>query len=244
MKIKQFALCTIARQKMGKMNPLDCIKFKEENWVYPFTGNYDDTNWIQEFYVEYFKKFKSGLCDNAFFTPEKYTQTVRSIFNYHFGINTKQPKILDAFCGTGNLTIGYYDDVDAFDINTEFMDICKYKVQKYNDGQKYNVFSHPAFNFDYNTRKFTINKLEKKYECIISNPPFGKYRGWVIDKAVIEFFSEHLEQDGKLIAILPTNFYEKYAKIIDEDFTFYQAYDEVDFEYTGMKARIFVFIKK
>lgn len=67
-KIKQYALCTLARQKMWKYTVQDCIKFKEENWIFPFSDNPKWTDWIYDFYVEYFKKFKN-TANNEFFTP-------------------------------------------------------------------------------------------------------------------------------------------------------------------------------
>lgn len=253
MKIKQYALCTLARQKMWSYTIQDCIKFKEEKWIFPFSDNpWENDEWIYNFYVEYFKKFKSWLADNAFFTPLSYASDIKRIYNNYFWINTPQNKesILDAFCGIWNLTLWYYDNVEAFDINTEFLEVCEYKNNKNNERIKNNILTplryetaqFNAFNFDYDTRKFSVNKLWKTYNCIISNPPFGKYRWWIIDKAVIEFFEKHLNKDWILIVILPNNFYEKYEKFMS-GFELLRTGWEVNFDYTWISAKIFVFKK-
>lgn len=247
-KIKQYALTTVARQKIWSYTPLDCIKFKEENGVFPFNDTkwLDDDTWIYDFYVEYFKKFKSWLVDNAFFTPPKYAEEIRKIFNYYFWNNT-EPVVLDAFCWIWNLTLWYYDKIEAFDINQEFLQICEYKNNQNNIRIKeqfinpliYETTNFNAFNFDYNTRKFSVNHIWKTYNCIISNPPFGKYRGSVIDKAVIEFFETHLNKDGILITILPVNFIEKYEKFL----TWFELINtglNVEFDYTWCLWKIFV----
>lgn len=254
-KIKQYALCTLARQKMWKYTVEDCIKFKEENWVFPFSDNpWENDEWIYNFYVEYFKKFKSWpvAWDNAFFTPPSYAEDIKRIYNTYFGVNTPENKepVLDAFCGIWNLTLGYYDNVEAFDINTEFLRVCEYKNNQNNEKFKdklwfplrYETKQFPAFDFDYNTRKFSVNKLWKTYNCIISNPPFWKYRWSIIDKAVIEFFEKHLNKDWILITILPYNFYEKYSKFLSW-FELLETHWEVTFDYTGIIAKIFVFKK-
>ena len=139
------------------------------------------------------------------------------------------------------------DKVEAFDINEEFLEICKYKNDFNNQENKlnlrYETANFNAFNFDYDSRKFTVNELWKTYNCIISNPPFWKYRGSTIDKSVIEFFEKHLNKDWILIAILPTNFYEKYSKFL----TWFELLEtgwEVRFDYTWMVAKIFVFKRK
>lgn len=250
-KIKQYALTTVARQKIWSYTALDCIKFKEENGVFPFSDTkwLDDDTWIYDFYVEYFKKLKSWLVDNAFFTPPSYAEEIRKIFNYYFWNN--EPVILDAFCWIWNLTLWYYDKVEAFDINTEFLQVCEYKnnqnniriKEKFINPLRYETANFNAFNFDYDSRKFTVNELWKTYNCIISNPPFWKYRGSVIDKAVIEFFEKHLNKDWILIAILPTNFYEKYSKFLTW-FELLQTWWEVRFDYTWIVAKIFVFKRK
>jgi hypothetical protein len=252
-KIKQYALCTLARQKMWSYTVEDCIKFKEENWIFPFSDNpWEHDEWIYNFYVEYFKKFKNWLVDNAFFTPLNYAEDIKKIYNFYFWINTAQAQdsILDAFCWIWNLTLGYYNKVEAFDINTEFLKVCEYKNNENNKRIKnkvltplrYETAQFPAFNFDYDTRKFSVNELWKTYNCIISNPPFWKYRGSVIDKPVIEFFEKHLNKDWILIAILPNNFYEKYSKFMTW-FELLQIWWDVKFDYTGINAKIFVFKK-
>lgn len=244
-KIKQYALCTIARKKtFPTYNVLDCIKFKEKNGVFPFSDTpweYDE--WIYDYYVEYYKKFKTSW-DNEFFTPIKYAINLSGIYRDYFP--EWKEVVLDAFCWIWNLTIWYYENVEAFDCNQEFLDICNYKLNNPNIQKwfEYKLFQFSAFNFDYNKKKFEINKLDKKYNCIVSNPPFGKYRGSVIDKAVIYRFAEHLNSEGILIAILPPNFYDKYKNILDELFLFHSIGDEVVFDYTNTKARIFVFKKK
>ena len=244
-KIKQYALCTLARQKMWRYTIQDCIKFKEENWIFPFTDSPKGTDWIYDFYVEYFKKFKN-TANNEFFTPLWYQEEIRKIFNNYFLINTEEPIILDAFCWIWNLTLWYYDKVEAFDINEEFLEICKYKNDFNNQENKlnlrYETANFNAFNFDYDSRKFTVNELWKTYNCIISNPPFWKYRGSVIDKSVIEFFEKHLNKDWILIAILPNNFYEKYSKFL-WGFELLQTWWEVRFDYTWVVCNIFVFKK-
>lgn len=245
-KIKQYALTTVARQKIWSYTALDCIKFKEENWIFPFTDNPKWTDWIYDFYVEYFKKFKNTT-NNEFFTPLWYQEEIKKIFNNYFWINTEEPIILDAFCWIWNLTLWYYNKVEAFDINEEFLEICKYKNDFNNQENKlnlrYETANFNAFNFDYDSRKFTVNELWKTYNCIISNPPFWKYRGSTIDKSVIEFFEKHLNKDWILIAILPTNFYEKYSKFLTW-FELLQTWWEVRFDYTWIVAKIFVFKRK
>lgn len=245
-KIKQYALTTVARQKIWSYTALDCIKFKEENWIFPFTDNPKWTDWIYDFYVEYFKKFKNTT-NNEFFTPLWYQEEIKKIFNNYFWINTEEPIILDAFCWIWNLTLWYYNKVEAFDINEEFLEICKYKNDFNNQENKlnlrYETANFNAFNFDYDSRKFTVNELWKTYNCIISNPPFWKYRGSTIDKSVIEFFEKHLNKDWILIAILPTNFYEKYSKFLTW-FELLQTGSNVEFDYTWIVAKIFVFKRK
>lgn len=245
-KIKQYALCTLARQKMWKYTVQDCIKFKEENWIFPFSDNPKWTDWIYDFYVEYFKKFKN-TANNEFFTPLWYQEEIRKIFNSYFWINTDEPVILDAFCWIWNLTLWYYDKVEAFDINEEFLELCKYKNDFNNQENKlnlrYETANFNAFNFDYDSRKFTVNELWKTYNCIISNPPYWKYRGSVIDKTLIEFFQLHLNQNWILIVILPWNFYEKYSKFLTW-FELLETWWEVRFDYTWMVAKIFVFKRK
>lgn len=245
-KIKQYALCTLARQKMWKYTVQDCIKFKEENWIFPFLDNPKWTDWIYDFYVEYFKKFKN-TANNEFFTPLWYQEEIRKRFNNYFWINTEEPVILDAFCWIWNLTLWYYDKVEAFDINEEFLELCKYKNDFNNQENKlnlrYETANFNAFNFDYDSRKFTVNELWKTYNCIISNPPFWKYRGSIIDKSVIEFFEKHLNKDWILIAVLPNNFYEKYSKFLTW-FELLETWWEVRFDYTWMVAKIFIFKRK
>ncbi len=98
-------------------------------------------------------------------------------------INNSHIEFLDIGCGSGCITLSLLDIFtnskgDAFDISKEAVASTNLNLKKYNKTNRVKVFHKDLFKF----------RSHKKYDLIISNPPYLKYSDYINLDSSIKIF--------------------------------------------------------
>jgi len=187
----------IQMRKDYKLNPLEWIKQALDK-------NIDITK-ILEIIVNVSKK--EAQLYNAFFTPDSLSNKIFDISGIYQNLSyqsimKKKTRILEFSGGVGNIIYNLLDDlnkeyykyieIDFIEINEEFFNIAKVRLDKYKD--IINFYNIDFFNFK--------NKYE--YDYIIGNPPF-KIKNQDTTIYDVDFYNkswEMLKEDGSMLIIM------------------------------------------
>ncbi|WP_165026657.1 ParB N-terminal domain-containing protein [Dysgonomonas sp. ZJ279] len=195
--------------KVGKRYALNNSYFKNRKYNYPDTlleivlywkkfgelpFEYSGDNWVFDTMIE--RQKRHGVINSQYLTPDK---TARQLVELTNNFIPKDHKVLDACCGTGQLTKYLLENkfnVTGFDADPEMVEVCKY-IYPQSDFKHFIIESKPD---DENQRE-----TNEKWDLIVSNPPHGQ-------KDLIPFLnwlSTSLTNEGKAILLLPKGFLSK-----------------------------------
>jgi len=164
---------------------LDIVKYKKQFGDLPFDCR--DVNWLYEAMIERQKHY--GIQNNQYLTPEKTAAQIAELTNNFL---PKDNLVLDACCGTGQLTkflLFNKLNVIGFDDDPDMVEICK--------------LSYPQANFE--LYDFRDKESGRYYDLIVSNPPHEQ-------KDIISFFgwlSSALSDEGRAILLIPKDYMNK-----------------------------------
>ncbi len=164
---------------------LEIVQYWKEFDQLPF--EYIGKNWIYDAMCERQKKL--GIINSQYLTPDKTAKQIAEMTN---NFVPKDSKVLDACCGTGQLTKYLIESglkVTGFDIDEQMVEICKLL---YPTG----TFSTYDFNQDNNLGK---------WDLIVANPPYEQKE--IV--SFLEWLSLALNKDGKAILLIPKDFLAK-----------------------------------
>ena len=202
-------------------SPYEVMLYHKQHNELPFS--YNGNNWMYDCFCEYQKR--AGVYHSQFFTPDATAHRIAALADNFF---EKDPYILDACCGFGQLTKPLTNRgfiVHGFDSCHDIVEMYKYNTSC--------IGSHAHY-MDFKT----------KYKNIVANPPYEI-------KYLTEFLNslyEVLEDDGTAILLIPFGFIDKERpKAIVEaiskfNIKYREAMDEF-FERTKTKAEIVVITK-
>lgn len=164
---------------------LDIVKYKQQFEELPF----DCTayNWLYEAMIE--RQKRHGIQNNQYLTPEKTAAQIAELTNNFL---PKDNLVLDACCGTGQLTkylLLNKLNVIGFDNDPDMVEICK--------------ISYPQARFE--LFDFRKQDCQQEYDLIVSNPPHEQ-------KEMIPFWhwlSSALSDTGKAVLLIPKGYMNK-----------------------------------
>lgn len=164
---------------------LEIVKYKQQFGELPF--DCQDANWLYESMIE--RQKRHGVQNNQYLTPEKTAAQIAELTNNFL---PKDNLVLDACCGTGQLTkflLFNKLNVIGFDDDPDMVEICK--------------LSYPQANFE--LYDFRDKESGRYYDLIVSNPPHEQ-------KDIISFFgwlSSALSDEGKAVILIPKGYMNK-----------------------------------
>ena len=164
---------------------LDVVHYKNQYGELPFDCR--DDNWLYEAMVERQKRY--GIQNSQYLTPDKTAAQLAELTN---NFQPKNNLVLDACCGTGQLTkylLLNKLNVTGFDNDPDMVEICK--------------LTYPQATF--NLYDFREQDSQGRFDLIVSNPPHEQ-------KDITSFFgwlSSALTDDGKAILLIPKGFMGK-----------------------------------
>ncbi|WP_165044894.1 ParB/RepB/Spo0J family partition protein [Dysgonomonas sp. ZJ709] len=171
---------------------LEIVLYWKEFGELPF--EYGGDNWVFDTMIE--RQKRHGVINSQYITPD---QTARQLVELTNNFIPKDHKVLDACCGTGQLTKYLLENkfnVTGFDADPEMVEVCKY-IYPQSDFKLFTIESKP----DYEDQRETSDK----WDLIVSNPPHKQ-------KDLIPFLnwlSTSLTNEGKAILLLPKGFLTK-----------------------------------
>ena len=169
-------------------NPAEVYQYFNEYGELPYENGELNDNWIYECFVEFQKR--NGVYNSQFFTPENTAQElVYRLLNYA----NLDDEILEPCCGFGQITRTLanngFQKVVAFD----------------NDAKLVEIASDFIPGFEIVEDDYMSSKDERKYEFIISNPPYEVKEL----TAFLEYSLSKLHTKGKTVLLIPNGFLDK-----------------------------------
>ena len=164
---------------------LEIVQYQNKYQELPF--DYRDDDWLYQATIERQKRY--GIQNSQYLTPEN---TARQIAELTNNFIPKDNLVLDACCGTGQLTkylLLNKLNVAGFDNDPDMVEICK------------QVYPQAIFElFD-----FRSQESPSRFDLIVSNPPHEH-------KDMVSFFkwlSTSLTDEGRSILLIPKGFMTK-----------------------------------
>lgn len=171
---------------------LEVVQYNSLYNELPF--DYAGDDWLYRAMTE--RQKRHGVQNSQYLTPDG---TARQIAGLTDSFTPKDNKVLDACCGTGQLTKCLLDNklhVTGFDNDPDMVEVCQL------------VYPQADF-YPYDFREYNRHMENKapagKWDLIVSNPPHEQ-------KEIIPFFhwlSETLGDGGRAILLLPAGYMEK-----------------------------------
>lgn len=169
-------------------NPFEVYLYFKEYGELPYTDGELTDNWIYECFVEFQKR--NGVYNSQFFTPEKTASEMVYKLEMYANFNDE---ILEPCCGFGQITRllanAGFEKVTAFDNAATLVEIA----------------SDLLPNFEILNDDFRNSEDERKYEFIISNPPYEVKEL----TQFLEYCLTKLYTKGKAILLIPAGFLDK-----------------------------------
>jgi 16S rRNA (guanine1207-N2)-methyltransferase len=142
-------------------------------------------------YQDYVFTFNSDL---GVFSKDKIDEGSKLLLETYFKYGEKDKKILDVGCGIGFLGIGLSRvmnaDVDMIDINNRAIHLTEMNIKE--NKIKAKVWISNIY-----------EKVENKYDCIITNPPIRA--GKRVYLTILNDAFNYLNDDGELWFVMRTN---------------------------------------
>jgi 16S rRNA (guanine1207-N2)-methyltransferase len=142
-------------------------------------------------YQDYVFTFNSDL---GVFSKDKIDEGSKLLLETYFKYGEKDKKILDVGCGIGFLGIGLSRvmnaDVDMIDINNRAIHLTEMNIKENNIKAKVWISN-------------IYEKVENKYDCIITNPPIRA--GKRVYLTILNDAFNYLNDDGELWFVMRTN---------------------------------------
>lgn len=169
-------------------NPYEVYQYFNQHSELPYADGELTDNWIYECFVEFQKR--NGVYNSQFFTPENTAQEmVYRLQNYA----NVDDMILEPCCGFGQITRTLanngFEKVTAFDIDSKLVEIASDFIP----------------GFEIYEDDYMNSQNERKYEFIISNPPY-EVKGLT---QFLEYSLTKLHTKGKAILLIPVVFLDK-----------------------------------
>lgn len=202
---------------------LEIALYQKEHGELPF--EYSGQNWVYDAFCESQKR--EGVYNSQYLTPDATADRMMHFAGKYF---TQSYAVLDACCGTGQLTKELIKDnynVLAFEIDSDMVQLCQ--------------FLYPALNIKHSN----FEDMEGVYPQIIANPPYEvpvltKFLNWVLS----------VQNSGDLtILLIPKGFIlktsPKHLLSVLQQFYILEAEDmREEFARTKVRAEIVVLKKK
>lgn len=189
---KQFALNNSYFKNKENGAPetiLEIAQYQKEHNQLPFA--YSGDNWVYDAFVE--RQKRNGVHLQQFLTPDNTADRIAELATMYA---PDDKTIIDACCGTGQLTAKLFDygfNVIGFDFDHNMVELCKI------------IFPFSAAK--YNVRCFDFKEIVEidKRHLIVSNPPY--------DNADLTTFLNwlwnNLTNNGTAILLIPNGFLKK-----------------------------------
>ncbi len=166
---------------------LEIVKYEREKSELPF--DYKGENFVYDSFCE--RQKKKGIFNSQILTPNKTASLIADLAFFY----AKSKNILDACCGTGQLSKaltskGFY--VQGFDVDAEMVEIC-------------NLTSQGSF-YQYDYREINPQEIiYNHYDLIVSNPPYELSEL----KDFFKFLTKRVAPNGYAILLIPNGFIDK-----------------------------------